>query len=204
MSWAALVAVAIGVGPLDAQSNNFDLSVFGGTTQFLADDPARMIVDIDDSEEDLLIEDGTLEDPLHLGFTVGFRLSEHWAAEGMFAWAPSTLSAVNLEEDLEVDFLRYSLGARFDAPGGERMRWLLGLGMGWETFEYALESADPDVHFAANALAGATVRLFYDVWLRLDAREWFSRLNGNDEMSAEWESDLMLSTGLSWGLPLDR
>jgi hypothetical protein len=73
-------------------------------------------------------------------------------SEGMFAWAPSTPGAVSLEEGLDMD-----------------------------TFGYAVESADPDVHFAANALAGATVRLFHDVRLRLDAREWLSRLSENDE-----------------------
>jgi hypothetical protein len=201
--FSTLSAIAAVLAPR-AQAQVIELAPFGGTTQFLADDPSRMVVDLDDSEAHLVVEEGKLDDPLHLGLDAALRLGEKWAIEGMFSWAPSTLSAVNLEDDVDVDLLRYSFGARFDAPEWNRARLFLGLGTGWETFDYALESADPDVHFAANALGGIAVRLAGDLRLRLDAREWFSRLNGSDEMSAEWESDLMLSTGLSWGLPLGR
>jgi hypothetical protein len=50
------------------------------------------------------------------------------------------------------------------------------------------------------------VRLVDDLRLRIDARGWATRWEGGDDLdsSAEWEKDLMLSTGLSWGLPLDR
>jgi opacity protein-like surface antigen len=200
------VASVLALAPrAHAQSETaLELYGFGGTTQFLADDPARMVVDLDDSDEDLLVQEGRLDDPAHIGFAVGARLGENWAIEGSFSWAESSLNAVNLEDELDVDLLRYAFGARLGPKAGERLRPFLGAGLGWETFEYALESADPDMHFAAYGMVGIAIRLVSDLSLRLDVREWFSRLYGSDQTSAEWESDLMLSTGLSWGLPLDR
>ena len=207
--WAFTLAVGAAAPRAEAQSSALlELSAFGGLIQFLADDPEPMVIDIDDSDVDVVAQDALLDDPVHLGFNLAVRVGENWAIEGTFAWGESTLSAVNIEDDIDVDLLRYAFTGRFDADGGSRTRFFLGLGLGWETMEYALESADSETFFAANALGGVGVRLVDDLRLRIDARGWATRWQGGDDdhqdASAEWEKDLMLSTGLSWGLPLDR
>jgi hypothetical protein len=190
----------------EAQSSALlELSVFGGLTEFLADDRERLLIDIDDSESDLVAQEAVLEDPKHLGFNVAVRVGENWAIEGMFAWGASTLTALNLEDEVDVDLMRYAFTGRFDADWMSATRVFLGLGIGWETLDYALEAADVQTFFAANALGGVGVRLVDDLRLRIDARAWATRWEGGEpDSSAEWEKDLMLSTGLSWGLPLDR
>jgi hypothetical protein len=190
----------------EAQSSALiELSVFGGLTEFLADDRERLLIDIDDSEADVVAQDALFEDPKHLGFNVAVRVGENWAIEGTFAWGPSTLTAVNLDDEVDVDLMRYAFTGRFDAGEWNSTRLLLGVGLGWETLDYALEAADPNTFFAANVLGGVGVRLVEDLRLRIDARGWATRWDGGEpDSSAEWEKDLMLSTGLSWGLPLDR
>ena len=205
--WTFALAASAAAPRAAAQSSALlELSAFGGLTEFLADDRERLVIDIDDSEADLVAQDALLEDPKHLGFNLALRVGENWAIEGMFAWGESKLTAVNLEDEVDVDLLRYGFTGRFDADGGNRTRFFLGLGLGWETMEYALESADSESFLAANALGGVGVRLVDDLRLRVDARAWATRWQGGDDpdSSAEWENDLMLSTGLSWGLPLDR
>jgi hypothetical protein len=205
--WILTLAAGAVAPRAEAQSSaRVELSAFGGLTEFLADDRERIVIDIDDSDSDLVAQDALLEDPKHLGFNLALRVGENWAIEGMFAWAPSTLTAVNLEDEIDVDLLRYAFTGRFDADGWSGTRVFLGLGLGWETMDYALESADAHMYFAANALGGVGVRLVDDLRLRIDARGWATRWEGGDDpdSSAEWEKDLMLSTGLSWGLPLDR
>jgi hypothetical protein len=202
-----MLAAGAGAPRAEAQSSALlELSAFGGLTEFLADDREQLVIDIDDSESDMVALDALLEDPKHLGFNLALRVGENWAIEATFAWAESKLTAVNLDDELDVDLLRYAFTGRFDADAWDRTRVFVGLGLGWETLDYALEAADAEMFFAANALGGVGVRLVDDLRLRIDARGWATRWNGGDDLdsSAEWEKDLMLSTGLSWGLPLDR
>lgn len=209
--WFACAAAAVTFLVPRAQAQSpvrprleLELTPFVGRTVFLAELPQRFALR-NEVGDPFIVEKGEFEDPGHLGMNVGVRFSQRWAVEAMVSWLPTSLSAENLDERADVDALIYGVTGLFYVPVWGRVGPFLGLGFGAERYDYAVAGTRPDTYLTGNVVGGIAVALRDNLGLRFEARDlvWNVR-SGVPDVSAEWENDLMLSTGLSWRIPLTR
>jgi hypothetical protein len=138
-----------------------------------------------------------------LGVNVGLRFGDRFAVEAMAAWMPSALSSENVSADVEV--VVYGVTGLFYVPVWGRVGPFVGLGLGRKRYGYDAPDIDADAHLVGNVVGGIALTLRDDFGIRFEARDAFGRLDsGVADVDARWMNDLMLSTGVSWQIPLGR
>ena len=182
---------------LEAQLE-LDVTPFTGGTLFLADPPEQFR--LGHGGDALLLEDGRFTNSFTLGVDIGVVWNETWAVEGMASWIPTNLKARRgLRSVADVNAYMYGVTALYYLGLDGPVVPFFGLGVGGETFDYALAGVDTHHEWMGNAVAGLRVAVNESFGLRLEARDCFARFDsGVSGVDDAWENDLMLTVGLSF------
>ncbi|MDH3271143.1 MAG: porin family protein [Gemmatimonadota bacterium] len=175
-----------------------DVTPFAGGTFFLADPPEQFR--LGHGGDALLLEDGRFTDSFTMGVDIGLVWNETWALEAMGSWIPTNLKARSgLSSTADVNAFMYGLTALYYLPLDGAVDPFFGLGVGGETFDYALAGVDTHHEWMGNVVAGIRFAVNDRFGLRLEARDCIARFDsGVSGVSDSWENDLMATIGMSF------
>jgi hypothetical protein len=203
-----LITLAFGTLPRTALAQNafqVEVATLASGTVFLADPPNPFAIRRQQATP-LIVEGGEFRHALGVGVTAGARFGA-FGAEGMFLWAPVSLSAaqgLEIQGNVaEMNTLTYGATLLYFLTRFGPLEPFAGVGLGAVTFSYDPELAwERRTEVTSNALAGVHLWMTDGLSLRLETRHFLvpfdSKIDGVDGATL---NDLVLAAGLSFRAP---
>jgi opacity protein-like surface antigen len=196
-----MTALSCVPGPAAAQVD-LQGSTFTGAALFLIDPPDEFRIRNARGATPVTVTNGTYENDVVAGATLGVRLANRFGIEGTLVWVPTELSASSGLEDQggqeDADILYWGGRFLYHFPHARRVSPYVGVGVGGQTISYKIEEWERETTFSGSVMAGLELALTGDLAVRAETRDFIGRYRSNIPSVGANANTLLLTVGLSY------